>query len=93
MKTHNERVIQQEDWNREDWDGEDIYENGIKELLSCMICSAPDLNSDNHVACFLSNAQTGEMELVEVICNVCWDQMENWEQTQWIDYFDQIIEP
>ena len=91
MKTHNERVISEEHWN----DPEDIHES---HSWACMICSAPDLNPDNHVMCEMIKSATSmeeqdRYELVEVICNTCWENMDREEQQDWIDYFDTVIEP
>ena len=88
MKNHNERVIEQEHWNG-------IYE---AHSWSCMICTAPDLNPDNHIICEMFKSATPLEEedryvLEEVICRVCWEEMDKEEQQDWIDYFDKITEP
>lgn len=82
MKTHNERVISEEHWN-------DTHES---HSWSCLICSAPDLNPDNHIMCEMINDEGDQFELVEVICIICWERMDREECRDWIDFFDQVIE-
>lgn len=63
---------------------DDMHDTLINRYWQCMICGGPDLLPHQHVEC----VKDGVID--SVICERCWNAMDEDEQDGWVDFFDSV---